>query len=133
MPRSRPAKKVVAEITAAARYMLFAARRPFGISFEAAGIGVSVFSIPILHPLQNIAIYIIETPSVGLLLPHRMGRVFGIAEMPSIVRQFISVVPKKIGCARTRAGRIFPLRLRGQAIAAVSFLGVQELDELLRV
>jgi hypothetical protein len=50
-------------------------------------IPIIVLCIPILYPLPDIAMHVVETPGIGLLLPYRMYCVARVLHVPRIVAE----------------------------------------------
>src|SRR5207344_455183 len=81
----------------------------------------AICAIPVLAPLPDIPMHVIQSPRVGQLLPYRMRRSAAVAAIPRVVRQV--GVARVIPIAEPRRGpppaRILPLRLRRQPIHTV--------------
>jgi hypothetical protein len=86
--RSAVLGKIVAG--AAAQDAAVAFGRPGGVSHVLGRIVI----IRVLAPLRNIAVHIVQSPEVGLLPSHRMGRFSRIETMPAVIGQGIFIVAK---------------------------------------
>src|SRR6266540_1380799 len=72
--------------------------------------------IPVLHPLPDIAMHVIESPGIGFFLPYRMCLVSRVFPVPGILSQLACVVAKAVDRRCPSPCGIFPLCLRRQAI-----------------
>src|SRR4029434_5858164 len=107
----RPADTPVAEPTGPAGHAVRARNRSLRIDATPAR---QTAGPPILTPLPDIPMHVIQSPRGGQLLPHRVRRTAAVVEIPRVVRQ-VSVA-RVIPIAKPRRGppptRILPLRLR---------------------
>ena len=85
----------------------------------------SIRPIPVLHPLPDIAMHVIEPPGVGLQLPHRVCLPSRIPVMPRIASELARLIPKAPAGRRPGTRRILPLRFRGQAVRRPAFSRIQ--------
>src|SRR5947207_7153829 len=117
VPTRRPAFSPLAAPTAAAEHAVRARCRSLRIDGAPAGIR----PVPVLAPLPETAVHIIQAPRVGQLLPHRMRRAAAVVQIPRVLGQ--ARVAWIIAMAEARRGPspagILPLRLCRQSIDAV--------------
>src|SRR5262249_9590535 len=92
----------------------------------------SIFLIPVLHPLPDIAMHVIESPGVGLQLPHWVRlQLSCFALIPRIASELAGIIPKAPAGRSSSARRVLPLRLSGQAIHRPTFSTIKPANELL--
>ncbi len=80
--------------------------------------------VPIPHPLPDVAVQVVQAPSIGFLLADRMRRTF-LPELvvPGIVAQLLLVVTKAVSGTTPRPAGVFPLCFRQQPIILTGLLG----------
>jgi hypothetical protein len=91
------------------------------------------FLIPVLAPLPDIAMHVIETPGIGFLLTHGMGLFARVSDIPGIFTKFAVIVAEVKSCHTLRPTRIFPLRLGGKAVFIRTFHLIEPANKLLAV
>ena len=100
--------------------------------------GHEVVPAPVVAaPFGHVTVHVVESPGVGLLQSHHMGRPAGVPEIPGIVaqrRRGRAEVPRprrvRIVAGRHRARRDLPHRLRRQVEQAGDAAGAHERGEL---
>src|SRR5262245_10890392 len=92
-----------------------------------------ILPVPVLHPFLDIAIHVIESPGIGLQLPHWVRLPSCILVIPGIASQLARIIAKTPPSRRPGTCCILPLRLRRQAIHSPAFPAIEPTDELLHV
>src|SRR6266446_7737855 len=93
----------------------------------------SIRPIPVLQPLTDVAMHIIEAPGIRLLLANGMRLPTGIISIPGILPQLTYVVAKTISRRRPGPGCVFPFCLRRQTVLRPTYLCVQPAEKFLHV
>ena len=73
---------------------------------------------PILHPLPDITVNVVQAERIGLQLARRMRPTSGVPTKPARPHQVFVLVADPVLCRRTSAAGKLPFRLRGQAVAS---------------
>src|SRR6516162_6776920 len=88
-------------------------RRALGVSHRLCWI----LSVPVLYPLVDVAVHIIQPPGIGLELPYWVGLAISVCFVPGMFAQLIAVVPKTVDRRGPGAACILPFGLRRQTVA----------------
>src|SRR5258708_6195586 len=73
-------------------------------------------TVDVFTPLRHIAIEITDPPTIGFLLPDRMGLLVRIIREPSVLTELIGLA-EIVWVVGAGAAGILPFRFRGQPIA----------------
>jgi hypothetical protein len=88
--KRRPAEAGSVEPTAAPMHAVRARGRACRIHCRTT----HILPIPVLHPLPDITIHVIEPPGVRLKLPYRVRLPFSIPVIPGIASELALTIPK---------------------------------------
>src|SRR6266540_4206494 len=125
----RPAEAGVVVPTAAPMRPIQADKGPHRLHCSACGGGL----IPVLHPLPDIAMHVIESPGIRLYLPSWVCPIVSIVPIPGIQTELARILAKAPSCRGPDASCVLPLCLRRQAVHHPAFLGVEPTDACLHV
>jgi hypothetical protein len=85
-----------------------------------------ISTVPVLTPLPDIPVYVIQPPRVRFLQPDRMRGTTLVNLPPSVVRELALIISKRIRSRGSSPTGILPFRFRGQAVDSPgSLLGRQ--------
>src|SRR5208283_3859211 len=85
--------------------------------------GVVFPIIPIGAPFPNIAQHIIQSPGIRALLAYRVSLAVTVVAKPDMLALLANVIAPREQAGHPRPAGIFPLRLRGQAVADTAHAG----------
>src|SRR5882724_11989574 len=72
---------------------------------------------PVVAPLPNVAVHIVETPGIWFLLANGVGGSFAVVQIPNVLIGVFGVVAEAEKIGRSGAAGVFPLRFRRQSVA----------------
>ena len=82
--------------------------------------GVVILVIPIGTPFPNIAQHIIQSPGIRALLAYRMSLAVTVVAKPGMLALLANVIASREQAGHPRPAGVFPLRLRGKAVAVTA-------------
>src|SRR5271157_1905567 len=85
--------------------------------------GVVFPIIPIGAPFPNIAQHIIQSPGIRALLAYRVSLAVTVVAKPDMLALLANVIAPREQAGHPRPAGVFPLRLRGQAVAVTTHVG----------
>ena len=73
-------------------------------------------SPPASAPFPGISVNIVKSPYIRFFLSNRMGGVFGIILIPTVISEFVNIISEKKPGRTAGPSSIFPFSLSGQTI-----------------
>ena len=83
------------------------------------------------HQFGDVAVHVVQSPSVRFFRADFLVLEFGVLSKPSVVAHFAGIITPGISCLRSSTAGVFPLGFSGQSVK-MSGLRAEPLAELVR-